>query len=124
MEQKRQLFLQVQLPRGVYWACHDLLMSIGKSPHAVRQKVVAEYVKKLMEGSVMPETKSYKPMGFRRGVKLAPFLLNVPEDTALDLGTYCAETGVAKEAIITLALDQFLRAHGANRTPGLEIAKE
>ncbi len=112
MEQKRQLFLQVRLPRGIYWASHDLLTSMGKSPHAVRQKVVAEYVNKLLEGSVMPETRDYEPMGYRRGVKLAPFLLSLPEDTTLDLAAYSQETGVAKEAVITLAIDQFLRANG------------
>ncbi len=118
MEQKRQLFLQVWLPRGVYWASHDLLTNMGKSPHTVRQKVVAEYVKRLMEGSVVPDTKNYKPMGYRRGVELAPFLLNLPEDTTLDLAAYSAETGVAKEAVITLAIDQFLRANG------IEIRRE
>ena len=81
----------------------------------MRQKVVAEYVKKLMEGSVMTETKNYVPIGYRRGVKLAPFLLNLPEDTTLDLAAYSAETGVAKEAVITLAIDQFLRANGIER---------
>ncbi len=115
MEQKRHLFVQVRLPRGVYWAFHDLSTGMGKSPHAVRQRVVAEYVKKLVEGSVMPETKNYEPMGYRRGVKLAPFLLNLPEDTTLDLAAYSAETGVAKEAVITLAIDQFLRANGIER---------
>jgi hypothetical protein len=115
MDQKRQLFLQVQLPKGIYWAAHDLLTHMGKSPLAVRQKVVAEYVQKLMQGGVMSETKNYKPMGYRRGVKLAPFLLNLPEDTTLDLAAYSAETGVAKEAVITLAIVQFLRANRTER---------
>lgn len=115
MQQRRQLFLQVPLPRSVYWASHNLLTSMGKSPHAVRQRIVAEYVKKLVEGGVMPKTKNYEPMGYRDGVKLAPFLMNLPEDTTLDLAAYSQETGVAKEAVITLAIDQFLRANGIQR---------
>lgn len=55
------------------------------------------------------------PLGVRKDVGLLPLLLDLPRDVALKLANLCEETGVTSGAVIALAIDQFLRANGAQR---------
>ena len=55
------------------------------------------------------------PLGVRGDVGLIPLLLDLPRDVALKLANLCEETGVTEGAVITLAIDQFLRANGIER---------
>ena len=110
-------YVPEHLQRGLW----DYAEAAHLDPRRLRGEIIAAYVERLTRGGLMSEEILHplgfsgtipSPLGVRKDVGLIPLLLDLPRDVALKLANLCEETGVTKGAVITLAIDQFLRANG------------
>lgn len=109
------------VPEHLQRTLWDYAEDMDLDPRKLRRETIAGYVERLMKGELMSDDvphplgfseKIANPLGLQRNVDLIPLLLDLPADVALKLANVCGETGVAKGAVITLAIDQFLRVNG------------
>ena len=110
-------YVPEHLQRALWGYAEDMELD----PRKLRRETITGYAERLMKGELMSDDvphplgfseKIANPLGIRRNVDLVPLLLDLPTDVALTLANVCEETGVTKGAVITLAIDQFLRANG------------
>lgn len=115
--QTRQRYFYGFLPRHVQRALWDYAAREGvESSRKLRCEVISRYVNRLEEEEIT-NTKEHNPMGYRRGVELMPLLLDLPAPELDALVKLCDRIGADKDVVITLAIDQFLRANGILATP-------
>ena len=115
-----RVYFYCYVPEHLQRALWDYAEDMDLDPRKLRRETIARYVERLMKGELMSDDithplgfseKIVNPLGLQRNVDLVPLLLDLPTTVALQLANVCEETGVAKGAVITLAIDQFLRAN-------------
>ncbi len=82
-------------------------------PSEMTAMAVARYLERVRRFSLAEVITEMDRMGYREGVEITPVNHRVPVSTVESLKRYSDETGVSREALIALAINQFLRAHGA-----------
>ena len=116
-----RVYFYCYVPEHLQRALWDYAEDMDLDARKLRRETIAGYVERLMKGEFMSNDvphplgfleKIANPLGLQRNVDLVPLLLDLPTDVALTLANVCEETGVTKGAVITLAIDQFLRANG------------
>jgi hypothetical protein len=117
-ESSNRIYFYCFIPEHLQHALWDYAEEAHHDPRRLRGEIIAAYVERLTKGGPMADEIPHplgfletipNPLGVRKDVGLIPLLFDMPNDVALKLADLCQVTGVTKGAVITLALDQFLR---------------
>lgn len=124
MSKGNRAYFYCYVPQHLQHALWNYAEEENLNPRRLRGEIIVNYVERLTRGALMSEEIPHPlgfaetipdPLGVRKNVDLVPLLLDLPTDAALKLANICEETGVNKGAVITLAIDQFLRVNGIER---------